>query len=178
MPGTRTVASAVLTLALLPGLPGCRTTRGSVPADAVAVEVGGVGMDPHSQTPVLLLEESEGERTLPIWIGFPEARSIASGLEGTTPVRPNTHDLAERVILGLEATVERVVVTELKNDTYYAVLVLRIDGDEIAIDSRPSDAIAIAVRADAPVFVRESVFDDSSGEAPEGEPEEEPGEPI
>lgn len=174
LPAARTPASARLAgllLALPLALVACSTTNPPRP-DEVAVRVGGVGVDPRTQSPVLVLEESEGDRTLPIWIGFAEARSIAASLEGVEPPRPNTHDLAKRVIRELHAQLERVVVTELRNDTYYALLVLRLDRGQVEIDARPSDAIAIALRFAAPVFVRESLFETAAGGGPD-----EPGEP-
>lgn len=167
-------------LALLPLLLslGCGATTGSVHADEVAVQVNGVGVDPRTQSPVILLEEEAGEhRTLPIWIGFAEARSIAASMEGIELPRPNTHDLAKRLIRGLDATLERVVVTELRENTYYALIVLRMQSDRIEIDSRPSDAIAIALRFEAPVFVREEVFGSASDDEEIEEPEP-AGEPI
>jgi hypothetical protein len=108
--------------------------------------------------PVVVLEEVSGERWLPIWIGTSEAHSIASQMDDRRPLRPNSHDLAIRLIQRLDGEVERVVVTELKGGTYYAILSLHAGDADIEIDARPSDAIAIALRAGAPIFVREGVF--------------------
>jgi bifunctional DNase/RNase len=124
----------------------------------VRVHVDSVAVD-RQDIPVLVLEEDEGERWLPIWIGTFEARSIALEMEKRSSPRPNTHDLARNVIYGLDGDVERVVVTELKGGTYYAKLGLRMRNRSIEIDSRPSDAIAIALRTGAPIYVRETLFE-------------------
>ena len=126
-------------------------------ADDVAVGVAGVQADAANNL-VLLLEETEGERVLPIWIGIAEAQSIAAELEQIEFPRPNTHDLANHLVQGLGGRLERVVVTELRGNTYFALLVVQRGGDRIEIDSRPSDAIAIALRAQVPIFVREDIF--------------------
>jgi hypothetical protein len=133
--------------------------EGSVPAADVAVEVRFVALDPVARSPVIVLEERGGARRLPIWIGASEAQSIAQQLEAVEPPRPNTHDLAKRLVLGLEGAVERVTVTELREGTYYAVIALVGHGRRVEIDSRPSDAIALALRLAAPVFVREVLFE-------------------
>jgi len=138
----------------------------------VAVDVEVVTLDPLSRTPVVVLEEHAGERRLPIWIGVAEARSIAQRLEDLDAPRPNTHDLAKRLLEGLDAAVERVTVTDLQQGIYYAVIELRAGGRTVQIDSRPSDAIALALRTAAPVFVREILFESAEGdrfdpEAPE-----------
>lgn len=131
--------------------------RDAVPPDDVLVRVDRVVLDAN-HAPVLVLEERDGPRWLPIWIGTAEAHSIALQIEERSSPRPNTHDLAQRVIRGLEGTVERVVVTELERGTYFAVLSLRTGDRVVEIDSRPSDAIAIALRTEAPVFVRARLF--------------------
>jgi len=128
----------------------------------VPVAVGSVGVDPLTESPVIMLEEENGARILPIWIGMNEARSIVLGMESVPSPRPNTHDLAKRLLTQLDANVERVVVTELRSGTYYAVLVVITNGRRLEIDARPSDAIAIALRTDAPVFVREALFQDAT----------------
>jgi len=138
----------------------------------VPVRVGMVAVD-HSNSPVVILEEREGERWLPIWVGSFEAQSIAAEMDEEKPPRPNTHDLARSLIAGLEGVVERVVVTELREGTYYALLSVRAHGRVLQIDSRPSDAIAIALRVRAPIFVRSGVFE----AATEGT-DSEPGRPI
>jgi hypothetical protein len=148
-------------------LPTCRDSGPGV-VD-VAVQVGSVLLDERVGSPVVVLEEREGERSLPIWIGLAEAQSIASEMEHVRPERPNTHDLATRLIDGLEGQVERVVVTELRGGTYFATIHLRTRGRTIEVDSRPSDAIAIALRTGAPLFARDELLSTDGaegGEAP------------
>ena len=116
--------------------------------------------------PVLILEEQRGSRWIPIWIGRSEAESIARVLEGHSARRPNTHDLARDLLDVLGASVERCVVTELRADIYYARLVVRVQGELLEIDSRPSDAIAIALRAKAPLFVHASLLAEEKKPAP------------
>ena len=128
----------------------------------VLVRVGSVGVD-RFNSPVVILEEQDGPRMLPIWIGAAEASSIAAHIHNQPPPRPNFHDLAKRVIQSVDAQVVRVVVTELRGGTYYATLELRANGKLFEIDVRPSDAIAVAVRLEAPILVRENLFE----EAPE-----------
>jgi hypothetical protein len=148
-----------IALLLLVLLFGCSADPGSEPEVAVRVEA--VTLDPRSDSPVLVLEELEGGRRLPIWIGFSEAQSIASVLENQQHPRPNTHDLAKRLIDQLEGRVERVVVTHLAEEIYYALIVVNAQGRILEIDARPSDAIAIGLRYQAPLFVREAVFERS-----------------
>jgi len=124
----------------------------------VPVRVGSVGVD-RFNSPVVILEEQDGPRVLPIWIGAAEASSIASHIHHQTPPRPNFHDLAKSVIQSVEAQLVRVVVTDLREGTYYATLELRTNGKLVEIDVRPSDAIAVAVRLDAPILVREGLFE-------------------
>ena len=160
------ISGLLLALAL-----GCAApdTGNGVREDDVPVVVQSVAMD-ERLSPVVILEERSGLRSLPIWIGLAEARSIAVEIqdEGPEAVRPNSHDLAKRVIHRLDAEVVRVVVTELRRGTYYALLSLQMDGEILQIDSRPSDAIAIALRAGAPIFVREPLFDSA---ATDGDPD-------
>ena len=108
---------------------------------------------------VVILKEKDAERFLPIWIGPAEADAIAIKLQGVTPPRPLTHDLLHDSIINLGATVDSVVVTELQNDTFYARLILNVEGRQVELDSRPSDAMAIAIRANAPIFADELVLD-------------------
>ena len=129
----------------------------------IPVRVGTVAID-RRHAPVVILEEENGPRVLPIWIGTAEASSIASQINNQPPPRPNFHDMARRVIEQLDAEVERVVVTELRQGTYYALLSLRTNGRLIEIDVRPSDGIALALRTEAPILVRASVFEEA-GEA-------------
>jgi hypothetical protein len=128
----------------------------------VAVRVERVGLDAND-SPVVLLEERNGSRWLAIWIGSAEAASIAMSIEEIASPRPNTHDLARSVIDELHGEVERVVVTDLRGGTYYATLALRTGNRRVEIDARPSDAIAIALRAHAPIFVRDHLFEHSDG---------------
>jgi bifunctional DNase/RNase len=124
----------------------------------VAVRVERVGLDAND-LPVVLLEERGGSRWVAIWIGTAEAESIALSIESIASPRPNSHDLARDVIDGLRGEVERVVVTDLRGGTYYATLALRTGRRRVEIDARPSDAIAIALRARAPIFVRDHLFE-------------------
>ena len=144
-------------------LPACGDDRPEV-VD-IAVKVGSVVLDERVGSPVVVLEEREGERSLPIWIGIAEAQSIAAEMEHVRPERPNTHDLATRLIDGLEGEVYRVVVTELRGGTYFATIFLRTRGRTIEVDSRPSDAIAIALRTGAPLFARDELLTSDGTEA-------------
>jgi bifunctional DNase/RNase len=147
-------------------LAACSST--SPPAsNGVAVHVGSVGVDPRSGAPVVVLVEDGGGRALPIWIGFAEASSIAAEIAQQKPPRPNTHDLLKHVIDELDGKVVRAIVTELRDGTYFARLHVLADGRELEIDARPSDAVALALRAGAPLFVREPLFD-AARDAPEG----------
>lgn len=130
------------------------------PEPEVLVRVGTVAIDRH-HSPVVILEEQDGPRMLPIWIGTAEASSIASQINDQPPPRPNFHDMTRRVIEQLDAEVDRVVVTELREGTYYALLWLRSNDRLIEIDVRPSDGIALALRAEAPILVRASVFEEA-----------------
>jgi hypothetical protein len=132
--------------------------------DGVAVRVAGLVVDESADTPVVILEELAGERQLPIWIGLAEAQSIAAVLENQELPRPNSHDLSKKLIEGLDGRVERVVVTALRDGVYFARIDLVQNGRTIGIDSRPSDAIAIALRLGAPVFVHETLFESSAAE--------------
>jgi bifunctional DNase/RNase len=134
----------------------------------VPLELVGVRVEIPANTPMVLLREQEGRhRLLPIYIGSPEASSIHYALEGLEPPRPLTHDLFLIVLQELGASVTRVVVTEMRDRTYYAELHLKVGGEEKIISSRPSDAIALAVRCDAPLFASEELLDDVGQEPPE-----------
>ncbi len=128
-------------------------------AAPVAVHVDGIAIDRESGTPVVVLGADEGDELLPIWIGSNEARSIAVALEGARAPRPNTHDLARRLVERRGGAIERVVVTKLERGVYFARI--HLTGITDAIDARPSDAIAIALRMDAPLFVVPTLFDGS-----------------
>jgi bifunctional DNase/RNase len=122
----------------------------------------GVSFDMVGKQPIVLLKTAEGNKFLPIWIGHPEAAAILMKLQGANTPRPMTHDLVTDLLEKLEARVTRIAVTELRENTFYAVVTVAVDGSEIEIDSRPSDAIALAVRADAPIFADDSVIEESA----------------
>ena len=124
--------------------------------------VGGLTLDPVTKTPIVVLRDESDNINLPIWIGLLEATSMATELEGVKMARPMTHDLLKNVLAELGATIEAVEVTELKENTFYAVIRLRLDGDEIVIDSRPSDAISLALRTQSPIYVARQVLEASS----------------
>jgi hypothetical protein len=126
----------------------------------VEVRLRAVRVDLQSNTPVLLLQETEGEgRTLPIFIGTPEATAIAYALQGVAMPRPMTHDLVKDVLTAMDIDVERVVITELRSSTYYAELYLRRGGERSIVSSRPSDAVAVAVRTSSPLYVSDELMD-------------------
>ncbi len=123
------------------------------------VKVMGIVVDPKASNPVVILVDLSGRRALPIWIGVFEAEAISKGLEGVVTLRPMTHDLMKQVLDTFQVSVNRVVIHDLKGNTFYANLYLNVDGKELIVDSRPSDAIALAVRVKAPIFVSESVIE-------------------
>ena len=122
----------------------------------------GVSFDMVGKQPIVLLKTAEGNRFLPIWIGHPEAAAILMKLQGASTPRPMTHDLLTEVLGELDAHCTRVSVTELKDNTFYASITLSVNGQEVEIDSRPSDALALAVRAGAPIFAAEDVITESA----------------
>jgi uncharacterized protein len=122
----------------------------------------GVSFDLVGKQPIVLLKTADGNKFLPIWIGHPEAAAILMKLQGATTPRPMTHDLVADMLEQLDAEVTQITVTELRDNTFYASITVRQNGAEIEIDSRPSDAIAIAVRSDAPIFAAERVIDESA----------------
>lgn len=147
----------------------------------IEVKIRALMMDPNSGTPIIILKDVNSETMLPIWVGAYEANAIALEIEKIAPPRPMTHDLLRNLIVELGLTVDRVVVTSLRDNTFYAVIELTAeDGEAMRLDSRPSDAIALALRADCPIFVdseviqasRNSVATDENGES-EGEGVEE-----
>jgi bifunctional DNase/RNase len=115
-------------------------------------------VDPVTNTPIVILRDSTGNSILPIWVGVYEANAIALEIEKVTTPRPMTHDLIKNLLTGVEATVRKVVVSELKDETFYAVIWLEKDGNVISVDSRPSDALALALRLDCPIYVEEQVL--------------------
>lgn len=124
----------------------------------IEMTIKGLMIDPITNMPIVILRDGEGQRILPIWVGVFEANAIALQIENVQTPRPMTHDLLKNVIQDLSAQVERIVVTELKENTFYAVIHLRSDGAAVVVDARPSDAIALALRTAAPIFVEESVI--------------------
>jgi bifunctional DNase/RNase len=122
----------------------------------------GVSFDMVGKQPIVLLKTAEGNKFLPIWIGHPEAAAILMKLQGANTPRPMTHDLLTDMLEKLEARVIRIAVTELRENTFYAVVTVSVDGSEIEIDSRPSDAIALAVRSDAPIYADDAVIEESA----------------
>jgi bifunctional DNase/RNase len=125
----------------------------------IEVKIRGLMMDPNSGTPIVILKDVNSETLLPIWVGAYEANAIALEIEKIATQRPMTHDLLRNLIVEMGARVERVVVTELRDNTFFAVIEMRNgSGDFIMLDSRPSDAIALALRADCPIYVNEEVI--------------------
>lgn len=122
----------------------------------------GVSFDVIGKQPIVLLKTMEGNKFLPIWIGHPEAAAILIKLQGTELPRPMTHDLLTSIIARFEAEITRITVTELKESTFYATLTLNKDGAEIEVDSRPSDALALAVRTEAPIFASTELIDENA----------------
>jgi len=125
----------------------------------IQVTVSGLTIDPHNNSPIILLKDQAGEKTLPIWIGLLEATAIASELESIKFSRPMTHDLLRNVIRSFGGSVEKVEVVDLKENTFYALIHAVANGKPMTIDARPSDAIALALRMKCPIFVEEKVFE-------------------
>lgn len=123
----------------------------------VEMKVSGLALDSISNMPIIILKDLEEKRSLPIWVGVFEANAIALELEKVTTPRPMTHDLIRNLLEALNAHVEKIVVNDLRDNTFYATIYLVLDGDEIQVDSRPSDAIALALRTKSPIFVSEDV---------------------
>ncbi|MEW6545438.1 MAG: bifunctional nuclease family protein [Bacillota bacterium] len=134
-----------------------------------AVKVERLGMDMVSDQVVVFLKEVDGNRSLPIWIGHLEAGSIALALEGVQPPRPITHDLLKSMLDALGARVKRVSINDLRNETFYALIEVEADGRTFEVDSRPSDALALALRTEAPIFVAEQVLEQAGVRSSEGE---------
>jgi len=127
----------------------------------VEMKIRGLMMDPVTNMPIVILKDINGNTVLPIWVGIYEANAIALEIEKVATPRPMTHDLIKTVLMGLEAEVRKVVVSELKDDTFYALIWLEKDGELITVDSRPSDALALALRTDCPIFVEDAVLKSS-----------------
>ena len=128
----------------------------------VEVKVFGLAMDPVTSTPIVILKDLQGKRAIPIWIGLFEASAIATQMEGVNLARPMTHDLMNEILSILEVKVLKVVINDLISNTFFAVIHILKDEVPITIDSRPSDAIALALRADAPIFIDEKIIEKST----------------
>jgi hypothetical protein len=129
----------------------------------IEMTIKGLMIDPITNMPIVILKDKEGNRILPIWVGLFEANAIALQIENISTPRPMTHDLLKNVLGDLEANVQKIVVCELKDNTFYAMIYLDREGKLIAVDSRPSDAIALALRTKAPIYVEESVVESAKG---------------
>jgi uncharacterized protein len=127
----------------------------------VEMKIRGLMMDPVTNMPIVVLKDLNGNSILPIWVGIYEANAIALEIEKVQTPRPMTHDLLKNVLLGLDVRVQKVVVSELKEDTFYALIWVERGGQIMSIDSRPSDALALALRVDCPIFVDEEVLKNS-----------------
>lgn len=130
--------------------------------DAIQMSVGGLTLDPVTKTPIVILKDTDNKLNLPIWIGLLEATAMATEIEGIKMARPMTHDLIRNILGEVGCAVESVEITELKENTYFALVYLNVSGRQIAIDSRPSDAIALALRTKSPIFVAKAVLEASS----------------
>jgi len=139
----------------------------------VEMSLAGVRIELPSNQPIVLLREAQGERYLPIWIGQPEAAAIALALQGVVTPRPMTHDLMKNILDEMAVQIESIVITELREGTFYAVINLQRNGDSYEVSSRPSDAIALAVRLGCKIFANEEVLSEASILIPSGDEEEE-----
>jgi uncharacterized protein len=130
--------------------------------DAIQMSVGGLTLDPVTKTPIVILKDTDNKLNLPIWIGLLEATAMATEIEGIKMARPMTHDLIKNILGEVGCAVDSVEITDLKENTYFALVYLNISGREVVIDSRPSDAIALALRTKSPIFVATAVLEASS----------------
>ena len=130
--------------------------------DTIQMSVGGLTLDPVTKTPIVILKDTENKLNLPIWIGLLEATAMATEIEGIKMARPMTHDLLKAILGEVGCSVECVEITELKENTYYAAVNLKLAGRQLMIDSRPSDAIALALRTKSPIYVAKAVLEASS----------------
>ena len=146
----------------------------------VEMTIKGLMVDPLTNMPIVILKDTDEKKVLPIWVGIFEANAIALEMEQVSTPRPMTHDLLKNIIEGFQAQVARIVVNDLKDNTFYAVITINLNGNEVLIDARPSDAIALALRVNAPIFVDEKVIEEAKsieftepeeGEGDEGEAE-------
>src|SRR5687768_5349872 len=131
----------------------------------IEMKIRGLMMDPITNMPIVILKETSGDGILPIWVGVYEANAIALEIEKVVTPRPMTHDLLKNVLVGLDASVLKVVVTGIKEDTFYAIIWLERNGTLVSIDSRPSDALALALRIDCPIFVEDEVLRSSKSQS-------------
>ena len=122
----------------------------------IEMTIKGLMVDPITNTPIIILRDKDGDKVLPIWVGLPEANAIALQIENISTPRPMTHDLLRNVIQDLKASVHKVVVCDLQENTFYALIYLSLGGETVAVDARPSDAIALALRSRAPIFVEDT----------------------
>jgi len=141
-------------------------------AGLVQVKVSGLIVDDNSKSPVVILQELEGERYLPIWIGPFEAQAIANEIQGKKFPRPLTHDLMASMIASLKARVSRIIISDLKEKTFFANIILVRDEETVSLDARPSDSIALAVRSGAPIFVGEAILEGEGSTRPPVTPSE------
>jgi bifunctional DNase/RNase len=141
-------------------LPGFKPESSAPPLDTeIEVRIRGLMMDPSTRQPIVVLNDLAGEVVLPIWVGLYEANAIALEIEKATTPRPMTHDLMSNLVRGLNARVSRVVVGSLREDTFHATVWMDQGGEVVALDARPSDAIALALRSDCPIFISRQVFE-------------------
>jgi bifunctional DNase/RNase len=127
----------------------------------IEMTIKGLMVDPITNTPIVILRDKDGQKVLPIWVGIFEANAIALQIENIATPRPMTHDLLRNVIHDLKAEVQKIVVCDLQENTFYALIYLELNGSTVAIDARPSDAIALALRTRAPIFVEDTVIDNA-----------------
>jgi len=127
----------------------------------IEMTIKGLMLDPITNTPIVILKDKDGDRVLPIWVGLFEANAIALQIENVATPRPMTHDLLRNIITDLDGRVDRIVVSDLKENTFYAVVHLTVRGERVAVDARPSDAIALALRTRAPIMVEEAVIENA-----------------
>jgi uncharacterized protein len=127
----------------------------------IEMTIKGLMVDPITNMPIVILKDKDGDRVLPIWVGIFEANAIALQIENIATPRPMTHDLLRNVITDLNGQVDRVVVSDLKDNTFYAIIHLTVRGEPVAVDARPSDAIALALRTRSPILVEETVIDNA-----------------
>jgi uncharacterized protein len=127
----------------------------------IEMTIKGLMVDPVTNMPIIILRDKDGQKVLPIWVGLCEANAIWSQIENVSTPRPMTHDLLRNVIHDLRASVQKIVVCDLQENTFYALIYLLLNGETVAVDARPSDAIALALRARCPIFVEDTVIDNA-----------------